>query len=205
MPSSEESTSRKNYEMNVIAPLGIDGAWLHQSDVYGDSRGYFTEWFKSELVRNIIGREFKISQANISKSKKGVVRGIHFSIAKEGQAKWITCISGRIIDFVVDIRPSSPTFKKWISVELTETSGKSVFVGEGLGHAIISMEDDSRISYLLSSPFSPKEEFAINPRDPDIGIDWPLEELFFSPKDEKAPYLKDLLNTLKQSPHSGGN
>ena len=191
--------------MAEITALGIDGAWLYQSDVHGDSRGYFTEWFKSELVKNVIGREFKIAQANISNSKKGVVRGIHFSIAKEGQAKWVTCISGKIIDFIVDIRPHSPTFKKWVAVELIEASGKSVFISEGLGHAFIAMEDESRISYLLSSPYSPKEELAINPKDPEIAIKWPLEELHFSPKDESAPLLIDLLNTLKQSPHTGGN
>ena len=191
--------------MAEITPLGIIGAWLYQSDVHGDSRGYFTEWFKNELVQSVIGREFKIAQANISSSKKGVVRGIHFSIAKEGQSKWVTCISGRIIDFVIDIRPNSPTFKKWVSVDLSEASGKSVFIGEGLGHAFIAMEDASKISYLLNSPYSPSDEFAINPKDPEIAIEWPLEELFFSPKDESAPYLKDLLNILKQSPHSGGN
>jgi len=191
--------------MAEITPLEINGAWLYQSDVYGDSRGYFTEWFKNELVQSFIGREFKIAQANISNSRKGVVRGIHCSIAEEGQAKWITCISGSIIDFVIDIRPNSPTFKKWVSVDLSEASGKSVFIGEGLGHAFIAMEDGSRISYLLNSPYSPSDEFAINPKDPEIAIEWPLEELHFSPKDESAPYLKDLLNILKQSPHSGGN
>jgi dTDP-4-dehydrorhamnose 3,5-epimerase len=191
--------------MAEITALDIDGAWLYQSDVHGDSRGYFTEWFKSELVRDVIGREFKIAQANISNSKRGVVRGIHFSISKEGQAKWVTCISGKIIDFIVDIRPNSPTFKKWVSTELYDGSGRSIFISEGLGHAFIATEDDSRISYLLSSPYSPKEELAINPKDPEIAIKWPLEELHFSPKDESAPFLIDLLATLKQSPHKGGN
>jgi dTDP-4-dehydrorhamnose 3,5-epimerase len=191
--------------MAEITALGLDGAWLYQSDVHGDSRGYFTEWFKSELVRNVIGREFKIAQANVSNSKRGVVRGIHFSIAKEGQAKWVTCISGKIIDFVVDIRPNSRTFKKWVSTELYDGSGRSIFISEGLGHAFIAMEDASRISYLLSSPYSPKEELAINPKDPEIAIKWPLEELHFSSKDESAPLLIDLLDTLKQSPHTGGN
>jgi dTDP-4-dehydrorhamnose 3,5-epimerase len=191
--------------MAEISPLGIDGAWLYQSDVHGDSRGYFTEWFKSELVKNVIGREFKIAQANSSNSKRGVVRGIHFSVAKEGQAKWVTCISGKIIDFVVDIRPSSPTFKKWVSTELYDGSGRSIFISEGLGHAFIAMEDESRISYLLSSPYSPKDELAINPKDPEIAIKWPLGELCFSPKDESAPLLIDLLDTLKQSPHTCGN
>ncbi|NCW94789.1 MAG: hypothetical protein EBW79_07415, partial [Actinobacteria bacterium] len=93
----------------------------------------------------------------------------------------------------------------WVSTELYEGSGRSIFMGEGLGHAFIAMEDESRISYLLSCPYSPKEELAINPNDPEIAIKWPLEELHFSPRDESAPLLIDLLDTLKQSPHTSGN
>jgi len=188
-----------------VTPLGIEGAWLYKSSVFSDSRGYFTEWFKSEILTSTTSKSLDVSQANLSKSKRGVVRGIHFSIADAGQAKWITCVSGKIWDVVVDIRPHSPTFKKWVAIELHEASGKSLFIGEGLGHAFLAMEDDSIISYLLSSPYSPNDELAINPKDPDLAIQWPLEELFFSPKDESAPYLVDLIETLKESPHTGSN
>jgi dTDP-4-dehydrorhamnose 3,5-epimerase len=191
--------------LGEITPLGIDGAWLYQSSVFSDSRGYFTEWFKDELISKSIPQGLDVAQANLSKSKKGVVRGIHFSIAQAGQAKWITCASGKIWDVVVDIRPKSPTFKKWIAIELNEASGKSVFIQEGLGHAFLAMEDETIISYLLSSPYSPNEELAINPKDPQIAINWPLDDLLFSPKDEYAPNLEDLLETLKQSPHTGSN
>ena len=191
--------------MAELTSLGINGAWLYESSVFGDSRGYFTEWFKEDLVAKTTNRSLDISQANLSKSKRGVVRGIHFSIAKSGQAKWITCVSGKIWDVVIDIRPNSPTFKKWVSVELDEASGKSVLIGEGLGHAFLALEDDTIISYLLSSPYSPNEELSINPRDPQIAIHWPLKELLFSPKDESAPYLDELVETLKQSPHTGSN
>jgi len=188
-----------------VTPLGIEGAWLYKSSVISDSRGYFTEWFKSEILTSTTSKSLDVSQANLSKSRKGVVRGIHFSIADAGQAKWITCVSGRIWDVVVDIRPHSPTFKKWVSTELDAKSGKSIFIGEGLGHAFLAMEEESIISYLLSSPYSPNDELAINPKDPQIGINWPLEELFFSPRDESAPYLSDLIKTLKESPHTGSN
>ena len=191
--------------MGEITPLGIDGAWLYQSNVFSDSRGYFTEWFKDELLAKSIPQGLDVAQANLSKSKKGVVRGIHFSIAQAGQAKWVTCVSGKIWDVVVDIRPKSPTFKKWVAIELSEASGKSVFIKEGLGHAFLAMEDETIISYLSSSPYSPNEELAINPKDPQIAINWPLNDLLFSPKDESAPNLEDLLETLKQSPHTGSN
>lgn len=191
--------------MADLTALSIDGAWLYQSNVFGDPRGYFTEWFQKDLLESELKREFSVKQANLSKSKRGVVRGIHFSIAKEGQAKWITCTSGAILDVVVDIRPNSPTFKKWISVELSAGSGKSIFMSEGLGHAFLALEDESTISYLLSSPYSPKDELGISPTDPDIGIIWPMSELHFSPKDQEAPSLADLLDTLKKSPHTGAN
>ena len=191
--------------MGEITPLGIDGAWLYQSSVFSDTRGYFTEWFEDELISKSIPQGLDVAQANLSKSKKGVVRGIHFSIAQSGQAKWVTCVSGKIWDVVVDIRPKSPTFKKWVAIELNEASGKSVFIQEGLGHAFLAMEDETIISYLLSSPYSPNEELAINPKDPQIAINWPLDDLLFSPKDESAPNLEDLLETLKQSPHTGSN
>lgn len=191
--------------MAEISALGIDGAWLYESPVHGDSRGYFTEWFRGDLLLEKTGRSFPLAQANLSKSRKGVVRGIHFSIAESGQAKWITCVSGSITDMVVDIRPNSPTFKKWISIDLKAGSGKSVFIGEGLGHAFVSLEDETAISYLLTSPYSPGDELAINPRDPEIGIKWPELDLQFSERDAGAPFLEELLETLKTSPHTSGN
>jgi dTDP-4-dehydrorhamnose 3,5-epimerase len=93
-----------------ITPLGIEGAWLAQSSVWRDDRGFFREWFKTADIKNVTGRDFGIEQANISLSSKGTLRGIHYSIAPRGQAKWITCVAGSIQDVVVDIRPESKTF-----------------------------------------------------------------------------------------------
>ena len=96
--------------MNNLTPLSIQGAWLFESPLHIDNRGDFREWFKETFVREKLGREFHIAQSNLSRSKRGVVRGIHFSTANEGQAKWITCANGKLWDVVVDIRPNSPTF-----------------------------------------------------------------------------------------------
>ena len=191
--------------MAELRSLGIDGAWVYQAKVHQDSRGNFVEWFKHDLVRSQLGRDFSIMQANVSDSKRGVVRGIHFSISRQGQAKWITCTSGSIYDVVVDVRPNSKTFKKWIGVEIPAGSGTSILISEGLGHAFLSLEDDTTISYLLTTPYSPSEELAINPKDPEIGIKWPLNSLQFSQKDQEAPFLQDVVETLKKSPHTGLN
>ena len=180
--------------MSKLTPLGIDGAWVFESPSHADERGYFREWFKSSILQETLGRDFTIAQSNLSKSKKGVVRGIHFSTAPEGQAKWVTCANGALWDVVVDIRPNSPTFKQWKAVELRAEEGKALFISEGLGHAFVALEDETVISYLLSSPYSPKDEHAINPKDSEIGIKWPLLDLSFSEKDAAAPSLEEFLN-----------
>jgi dTDP-4-dehydrorhamnose 3,5-epimerase len=178
-----------------LKPLGIDGVWLAESSVWSDERGYFREWFKSADVNRAIGRHFGIEQANISFSSRGTLRGIHFSIAPRGQAKWITCVSGSIKDVIVDIQPNSKTFGQWIEVKLTGDSGKSVFISEGLGHGFVALEDNTAVAYLVSTPFSPSDEFEINPLDEKIGINWgfDLNELKISEKDKSAPTLAERL------------
>ena len=178
-----------------IEELGIKGAWIARSPVHHDDRGYFREWFKSEELESAIGFQFSVEQANISSSNKGVLRGIHYSLAKEGQGKWVTCVSGSIWDVIVDIRPASPTFKQWIGIELTGGSGDSIFVSGGLGHGFISLEDKSTVAYLLTSKYSPQEEFGISPLDPKLGITWPNTKLFLSEKDMLAPTLQELLDS----------
>ena len=178
-----------------LTPLGIDGAWLADSPVWSDDRGFFREWFKSEDVKAATGREFGIEQANISLSTAGTLRGIHYSIAPRGQAKWITCVSGSIQDVIVDIRPDSKTFGQWIDVELKGDSGKAVLISEGLGHGFLTLEDKTAVAYLVSTPFSPTDEFEINPLDEKIGIKWgmDLSSLEISGKDKIAPTLAERL------------
>lgn len=179
-----------------LTPLGIEGAWLAQSAVWSDERGFFREWFKSADIKNATGRDFGVEQANISLSSRGTLRGIHYSIAPRGQAKWITCVSGSIKDVIVDIRLESKSFGQWIEVELTGGSGKAVFISEGLGHGFVALEDNTTVAYLVSTPFSPTEEFEINPLDEEIGVNWGLKEteLKISEKDRIAPSLKTLKN-----------
>ena len=178
-----------------LTPLGIDGAWLAESPVWSDERGYFREWFKSEDVKAATGRDFGIEQANISLSSEGTLRGIHYSIAPRGQAKWITCVSGSIQDVIVDIRPDSKSFGQWIEVELKGDSGKAVLISERLGHGFLALEDNTAVAYLVSTPFSPTHEFEINPLDGEIGIEWRmgLSSLKISGKDKIAPSLSTRL------------
>ena len=178
-----------------LTPLGIEGVWLAESPVWSDDRGFFREWFRSADVKSATGRDFGIEQANFSLSSTGTLRGIHYSIAPRGQAKWITCVSGSIKDVIVDIRPDSKSFGQWIEVELSGDSGKAVFISEGLGHGFVAEEDNTAVSYLVSTQFSPSDEFEINPLDEKIGINWgfDLSELKISDKDKHAPTLAERL------------
>ena len=177
-----------------IEPFGISGAWVATSPAHADERGSFREWFKLSEISEVTGRDFSVAQSNISVSNRGVLRGIHYSLAKGGQAKSVTCVSGHVVDVVVDIRPDSPTYKKFELIDLKGGEGRAVLVGAGLGHGFLSLEDGSIVSYLLDSPYSPSEEFEINPMDPELGINWPLDlvggkGLILSQKDAQAPSL----------------
>lgn len=179
-------------------PLSIKGAWLAESPVWSDDRGFFREWFKSEDVLVATGIDFAIQQANISQSQRGVIRGIHYSLAPQGQAKWVTCVNGSIRDVIVDIRPSSPTFKKNIIIDLKGNEGRALLIGAGLGHGFLALEDNTTISYLLSSAYSPEFEFEIQPTDPELNINWQLELIgdigvVVSSKDAQAPTLAERL------------
>ena len=182
-----------------LTQLEIEGAWLAESPVWKDDRGFSHEWFKVEDIKSVTGKDFAIEQANISVSSKGTLRGIHYSIAPRGQAKWITCVSGSIQDVIVDIRPSSTTFGRWIEVELQGDSGKSLLISERLGHGFMALEDHTAVAYLVSTPYSPEHEFEINPLDQKIGIHWNLDQelLKISDKDKSAPTLAERLSEGK--------
>ena len=174
-----------------LTELGIKGAWIVESDVWPDNRGFFREWFKPSESREIIGFEFSVEQANLSISEYGVVRGIHYSLAPEGQAKWVTCAHGAILDFIIDLRTNSATFRKVESIHLGGNGNKSVLIGPGLGHAFISLTKGSVVTYLLNSPYKPELEYEINPLDQSLKLNFgiPADELVVSEKDKSAPTL----------------
>lgn len=187
-----------------LTPLGISGAWLVESPVWTDDRGFFREWFKKNEIMQLTGIDFAVHQANFSVSNKGVIRGIHYSLVAEGQAKLITCVSGSITDVVVDLRTDSCTFKRVEYIDLEQGDGKAVLVGKGLGHGFLSKEDNSGVAYLLSSPYAPDFEYDISPMDPELDIKWRLNstsEVNFtlSEKDKLAPTLKSRLEQRELS------
>ena len=164
--------------------------------VHADARGSFHEWFVAEQLRGAVGHDLSLAQANCSVSGAGVVRGIHFAQLPPSQAKYVSCLSGAVLDVVVDIRTGSPTYGLWDSVLLDDVERRSVYLAEGLGHAFMALSEGAVVSYLCSAPYAPGREHGINPLDPDLGIAWPSTgrdgrplELRLSDKDAAAPSL----------------
>jgi len=170
--------------------LSIPGAWLIKSRVFSDDRGTFTEWFKSSALQDATGVEFIPAQANISVSRQGVIRGIHYSLAHSGQAKLVTVLRGSILDVAVDVRIGSPTFGKYDSVTMHAGDGTVIFLNHDLAHAFQALEDDTVVSYLVSSEYDPLNEHEISPLCPTLGIKWNEDiPIVLSEKDRMAPDL----------------
>jgi dTDP-4-dehydrorhamnose 3,5-epimerase len=161
--------------------------------VHSDERGSFEQWFTQWQYTEELDN-FQPEQANTSTSKKGVIRGIHYSLANKGQAKMVICVHGKIRDVAVDLRRSSTTFGKYDVIDLEAGSGKVSFISAGLGHAFEVLSESATIVYLLSSKYSPFFEKEINPLDSDIKIDWLSKNPILSEKDKAAQSFKDYSN-----------
>ncbi len=179
----------------------IQGLFLFTPTVLEDSRGHFFESFRPDTLLDETRMQFKLAQVNNSLSNKGVLRGIHFKQDPPGQAKMVSVMSGSIIDVAIDLRKSSPTFGAWEAFELNAASNNSLFLGRGLGHAFLALEDNTRVSYLCDSVFEPDKEHSVNPLE--AGIDWAklskdraIPEFHMSDKDSSAPKLADATHLL---------
>ena len=178
--------------------LKVPGAWEIIPRQLGDDRGLFLEWFKAERFVSAVGHELDLKQANASVSAAGVLRGIHFADVPPGQAKYVTCLKGAVLDVVIDLKVGSPTFGVWDSVMLDDVDRRAIYLAEGLGHAFLSLEDGSTVAYLCSTGYAPGREHGVHPLDPAIGIDWPTAARDSSPltiqlseKDSAAPTLTE--------------
>ncbi|MFU8876003.1 dTDP-4-dehydrorhamnose 3,5-epimerase family protein [Micromonospora sp. SL4-19] len=174
-----------------IRPLSIDGAWEISPQQYADPRGLFLEWYRFDRLAAAVGHPLRLAQGNLSVSAQGVVRGIHFADVPPGQAKYVTCVRGAVIDMVVDVRVGSPTFGQWEAVRLDDVDRRAVYLSEGLGHGFCALTDDATLSYLCSTTYNPIAEHAVHPLDPDLAIDWPAEAPLLSVRDAAAPSLAE--------------
>jgi dTDP-4-dehydrorhamnose 3,5-epimerase len=173
-----------------VRPLTIEGTWLLEPEIFPDDRGSFHEWFRGGAFRAATGYDLSLAQANCSVSRRGVLRGLHFADVPPGQAKYVTCARGAVLDVVADIKVGSPTFGRWEAVRLDEENRHAVFLAEGIGHAYMALTDDATVMYLCSTGYAPAREHGVHPLDPDLGIEWPSGiEPLLSAKDAAAPSL----------------
>lgn len=172
--------------------LSLEGVWEFTPILRPDDRGVFLESFKDSVFHEAVGHHLDLQQMNISVSRIGTVRGIHFADIPPGQAKYVQCFDGAILDIVVDIRVGSPTFGQWDAVELDAESRKGLYIAEGLGHAFCALTDSVTVGYLCSEPYAPSREHGIHPLDAELALPWPDGQAsLISPKDAAAPTLAE--------------
>ncbi|NEK57350.1 dTDP-4-keto-6-deoxy-D-glucose epimerase [Geodermatophilus sabuli] len=187
-----------------IRELAVRDAYVLDLVPHGDARGRFTEWYRADVLSSATGYGLPLAQANHSVSARGVLRGVHFALVPPGQAKYVYCPAGRVLDVVVDVRVGSPTFGGSDAVVLDSEQPRAVHLAEGLGHAFVSLADGSSVTYLVSSGYDPEREVGIDPLDPALGLPWPADvEFELSAKDRAAPTLaqaqeQGLLPTMEQ-------
>ncbi len=180
-----------------VRPLTIPDAVELSPVRHADDRGLFVELFRVDRASELLGHAFTPAQVNLSVSRRGVLRGIHYADVPLGQAKYVTVPSGRVLDFVVDLRVGSPTFGTWDSVVLDDEERRVLYLAEGLGHAFLALSDEATVCYLVSDVFRPEREHAVDPFDPQLGLEFPVpvDELVLSDKDREAPSLAAALES----------
>lgn len=173
-----------------ITQTEIPGLLIIEPDVFRDERGYFCETY-NEAKLSQLGFTQNFVQDNESKSSKGVLRGIHFQKPPFAQAKLVRVVSGSVIDFAVDLRKGSPTYGKYKAVKLEAEKKNMLYLPEGFGHAFVSLEDNTIFSYKCSNLYNKESESGILFSDPDLAIDWQIENPILSDKDKILPCFKD--------------
>lgn len=182
--------------MNVIK-TDIDGLVVIEPRVFGDSRGYFFESFSErDFKREVADVDFV--QDNESKSSYGVVRGLHFQKPPYAQAKLVRVVKGKVLDVAVDLRKESPTFGRYVAMELSEENHRQMFIPRGFAHGFSVLSEEVIFQYKCDNYYAPQSEGAVAWDDPDLDIDWkiPAGKVLLSEKDKKHPRLKDILGEL---------
>ncbi|MBO4204539.1 dTDP-4-dehydrorhamnose 3,5-epimerase family protein [Micromonospora echinofusca] len=173
--------------------LSIPGAWEFVPQQYPDDRGTFLVWYDATVFADVLGFTLDVAQANHSVSRRDVVRGVHWADVPPGQGKYVYCPRGAVLDVVVDLRVGSPTFGRHETVRLDPVEHRALYLSEGLGHAFVSLADDSVLCYLCSTGYNPGREHVVNALDPDLALPLPADRpLVRSARDTDGPGLAEL-------------
>ena len=169
----------------------IEGVIIIEPDVFGDHRGWFMEsWSKKKYEDLGINVEFVQDNESFT-AKKGTLRGLHFQMEPMAQSKLVRVVKGAVMDVAVDIRKNSPTYLKWVSVELSEENKRQFFIPKGFAHGFVTLTDDVQFVYKCDNFYSKECDRSIKFNDPQIGVNWGIEKPIISDKDANAPLLKD--------------
>ncbi|WP_410601145.1 dTDP-4-dehydrorhamnose 3,5-epimerase family protein [Amycolatopsis sp. lyj-90] len=178
-----------------IDTLHVAGTYLIQPRIFPDDRGSFLELYSEPAFQQTVGHPFTAAQVNCSISRKGTVRGLHAIALGPGQARYVTCVSGSIVDIVVDVRVGSPTFGEHVRVVLDDKSRHALYLAEGLAHGFAPVTEEATVVYLCSSTYKPGKEIRVHPLDPEIALPWPdLDQVILSEKDAAAPSLRESMD-----------
>lgn len=183
--------------MNIIQTK-LPGVLIIEPDVFGDDRGYFYESFNKKRFQELTGIDVNFIQDNESRSRYGVVRGLHFQKGEFAQTKLVHVAQGKILDVVVDIRRDSPTFGQYIATELSDSNHRQLYIPRGYAHGFSVLSEEAIFQYKCDNYYAPQAEGGVFWSDPDIGIDWqlPMDVITLSEKDKKHPLLKDICEYL---------
>ncbi|OLR95307.1 dTDP-4-dehydrorhamnose 3,5-epimerase family protein [Actinokineospora bangkokensis] len=170
----------------------LAGVWAADLTTHTDPRGGFVEWFRASRLSGGTGVEFTVAQANASISKRGVIRGVHYFADGAGQAKYVTCAHGEVVDVAVDLRVGSPTFGRWTANRLSQAEPRSVYLPRGIGHAFVALTERAVMQYLCDREYVPGLELTIHPLDPELALPWPADlPRIVSDRDSSAPTLRE--------------
>lgn len=179
--------------MNKIE-TGLLDCYILEPNRFGDNRGWFSETYNKETLEKL-DIHYEFVQDNESFSvEKGVLRGLHFQMPPYTQAKLVRCTQGKVYDVVVDIRKNSPTYGKWIGVELSEENGRQLLIPRGFLHGFQTLTDNVKFAYKCDNFYNKESDAGVIYNDPDIGVIWPIENPILSEKDKTHPKLKELIN-----------
>ncbi len=179
-----------------ITKTAIEGVIIVEPQVFGDHRGFFMESWNKKRMEDA-GLFYDFVQDNHSSSTiKGTLRGIHFQKGEKCQAKLVRCVRGSVLDVAVDLRKNSPTYKKWVAVELSEENKKQLMIPRGFGHGFVTLTDHVEFMYKADNYYAPEADAGIRWNDPEILVDWGINNPILSDKDAKNPFLKDIESEL---------
>lgn len=176
-----------------VEVTSIEGLLIIQPDVYYDERGYFLETYNKEKFKEL-GINFDFLQDNQSQSSKGVLRGLHFQNPPYAQGKLVCVIAGAVIDFAVDLRRKSKTYGSYFALELSEQNKTIFWIPPGFAHGFVSLQDNTIFSYKCTQVYNKHSEASIRWDDPDLAIDWKIQNPIISEKDRNAPFFKELIS-----------